>query len=65
MGFKEYFLANEFKLKGVLNPKDCPIVPTAIPKTGFRNSGANKMNIMAAVKPYKAIFRMGKSVLKS
>jgi len=65
MGFKEYFLANELKIKGVLNPKDCPIVPTTIPKTGFRNSGANKMNVMAFVKPYTPIFRMGKSVLKS
>jgi hypothetical protein len=64
MGFKEYFLANELKIKGVLDLKDCPIIPTAIPKTGFRNSGAAKMNVMAPVKPYKHIFRMGKSVLK-
>lgn len=53
MNFKEYFLAQEFKLKGVLHPKDCPLVPSSIPKTGFRNSGAAKMNVMQPAHPYK------------
>lgn len=64
MGFKEYFLANEYKLRGVLDLKDNPIIPSPIPKTGFRNSGATKMNVMAAVKPYKPIFRKPGSLLK-
>jgi hypothetical protein len=53
MNFKEYFLANEFQLKGVLRPKDCPIVPSSIPKTGFRNSGASKMSMIQPAHPYK------------
>lgn len=52
MGFKEYFLANEYKLRGVLHLKDCPIVPSSIPKTGFRNSGALKMSMTEPAKPY-------------
>lgn len=53
MGFREYFLANEFKLRGVLHPKDCPIVPSSIPKTGLRNSGATKMNTTQPATPYR------------
>lgn len=69
MGFKEYFLANELKLRSVVL-KDNPLVPCSIPKTGFQNSGARKMNMMASVKPYKPkppdhTFRMGKSALRS
>jgi len=64
MGFKEYFLANEAKLRGVLDLKDNPIVPTAIPKTGFQNSGARKMSTWTPAKPYIAKFRMGQSSLK-
>lgn len=69
MGFKEYFLANELKIRSVVL-KGNPQVPCAIPKTGFQNSGARKMNMMAAVQPYKPkphqpIFRLGKSSLKS
>jgi hypothetical protein len=65
MGFKEYFLAHEMKMRGVLDYKDNPIVPTSIPKTGFVNSGATKMRLWTPAKPYKPIFRMGKSALKS
>ena len=69
MGFKEYFLANELKLRGAVLMNN-PLVPTEIPKTGFVNSGARKMNMMAPVQPYKPkphnpLFRMGKSSLKS
>ncbi len=65
MGFKEYFLANEYKWRGVLDYKDNPIVPTSVPKTGFHNSGATKMRLWAPAKPYTPLFRMGKSQLKS
>lgn len=65
MGFKEYFLANELKMRGVFDYKDNPLIPTEIPKTGFQPSGARKMNMMAAVKPYQPIFRKGISALKS
>ena len=65
MGFKEYFLAHETKMRGVLDYKDNPIVPTEIPKTGFNPSGAAKMRFWTPAKPYKPIFRMGKSALKS
>ena len=52
MGFKEYFMANELKIKGVMNPIDNPLVPTEIPKTGFQNSGARKMGIFAQAKQF-------------
>jgi hypothetical protein len=52
MGFKEYFLANELKIKGVMDLKDNPLIPTEIPKTGFQNSGARKMGVLAQSKPY-------------
>lgn len=65
MGFKEYFLANELKLRGVLDLKDNPIIPAPIPKSGLHNSGPGKMRLWQPAKPYKPIFRMGKSVLKS
>jgi len=65
MGFKEYFLANELKIRGVMNIKN-NLVPASIPKTGFCNSGAAKMNLLAPVQPYKpkpmnTFFRKGQS----
>ena len=62
MGFREFFM--EFHVRGVLDFKNNPIVPASIPKTGFRNSGAVKMNVWQPAKPYKPIFRVGKSLLK-
>lgn len=65
MGFKEYFLMYERELRGVLDLKDNPIIPSPIPKTGLRHAGSTKMRTWQPAKPYKPIFRMGKSVLKS
>jgi len=52
---------NELKIMGIIyKPNNC--VPSAIPKTGFRNSGATKMFPLASVapsKPYQPLFRLG------
>lgn len=64
MNFKEFFLAQELAIRGVMDLKDVPVIPSTIPKTGFRNSGATKMNMAAPIHPYKPTFRTGKSLLK-
>lgn len=54
----------EQKLRGVFDLKKAPVVPSKIPVTGFRNSGASKMSMVntnLTRKPYKPIFRAGRS----
>lgn len=64
MEFREFFLVNELKLRGVKDLKANPVIPSEIPKTGFRNNGAAQMKVWLPAKPYKPIFRMGKSFTK-
>ncbi len=64
MTFREFFIIQEFKLRGVKDLKANPVIPSEIPKTGFRNNGATKMKFWLPPKPYKPIFRMGKSFAK-
>jgi hypothetical protein len=64
MGFKEYFLAQEYKMRKVLDIKSNPIIPPPIPKTGFRPGGAAKMKVWQVAKPYKPLFRTSQSLLK-
>jgi hypothetical protein len=63
MDFKEFFLAQE-TLRGVRDLKVSPIIPSEIPKTGFRPGGAAHMKVWQPAKPYKPIFRANKSNLK-
>jgi hypothetical protein len=60
MGFKEYFLAQEFELKGVKAIMANPIIPCAIAKKG----GAKNMKFWIAPK-FQSPFRLGKSLIKS
>lgn len=59
-------MIQEFKIKGIdYRPN---YVPTGIPKSGTRRSGPAYMNLAAVVnpsRPYKPIYRMGKSQMKS
>jgi len=57
---------DEFKIKGIVYRPNC--IPAPLPKTGFRNSGPGKMSLFAVIspsRPYKPIFRIGRSQAKS
>jgi len=59
MGFKEYFLAQEFELKPVKVIMANPIIPSIAKKGGAKN-----MKFWLAPK-YQPLFRAGKSLIKS
>ena len=65
MDFKGFF--QEFEMKGVVYRPNY-YIPSTIPKTGIRMSGAAKMNPLAVVspsRPYQPIYRVGKLQVKS
>ena len=59
MGFKEYFLAQEFMLKGIRKILKNPVMP-CLSKKG----GAKDMEFWKAPK-FQSLFRAGKSLIKS